>query len=726
MAVRVPPTMSPCLSANMAEVVAMSDLAFLEDNEEKDDEDEDEEIEESSDSDSVIKGVKDEGPTAEDEDPAVRDEGLVVGDEGPVMGVESLSLGGDEVIPGGQQRAAPVVKTSVESERPEIVSTLRHPTLTTWMDPEDCIIYIDVPAYPLPAPPAQTPPSLEWSSGSLSISPVPLPISSLVISLIVPLPIASPATAETEGFLTELGARVEMQGGLIRNHTVRLEELLPALFERYDRDIGELFTRLGAVGDEIFPKDIDLGRAALWHAISDTQGENQKLRLHLAKERCARLKLAEKPASSSKKITLVAVEEPVEKPATKSTARRQSTGVQIRETPVMAVSKKKAPAKTERSKGIELLSEAALLEEAQLKKDVKRSKREINIYQVGGLSKGVDLELEVPDEQKVKSIDTGEGTSLKPGVPDVSKADSSKSEYESWGESKDDTDDDDKQSDDERTMSANLRTNDEEYEHINKEMYDDVNVELKDEETVDEGKGDQVKDDAQATVTAAPATQKTKVSLFYLIRLCHKINNFDNIPSANTKIISMMDIKVQHEDLSIQNSPLLTVHVMVIPKTSSALTTTIPPSIPPFIPLLQQSTLIQTPITIEATTSTTTTPDSKTLTTIHQRLSDLENKVKTLKNVDHSLAIHVVIKFEVLTVVKVYIGTILDDALHKVIQRHTAKLIKECFILADVVEHKALYHALMESILVDKDAMNKGVVDKSKKSKLDDADRDEV
>ncbi|GKG30087.1 hypothetical protein Tco_0419985, partial [Tanacetum coccineum] len=29
-------------------------------------------------------------------------------------------------------------------------------------------------------------------------------------------------------------------------------EVLPALFERYDRDMGELFTRPGAVRDEIF------------------------------------------------------------------------------------------------------------------------------------------------------------------------------------------------------------------------------------------------------------------------------------------------------------------------------------------------------------------------------------------------------------------------------------------------------------------------------------------
>ncbi|GJX46964.1 hypothetical protein Tco_0272154 [Tanacetum coccineum] len=40
-------------------------------------------------------------------------------------------------------------------------------------------------------------------------------------------------------------------------------------------------------------------------------------------------------------------------------------------------------------------------------------------------------------------------------------------------------------------------------------------------------------------------------------------------------------------------------------------------------------------------------------------------------------------------------------------------------------KHKALYHALMESILEDEDAIDKGVVDKSKKRKPDDADRDE-
>ncbi|GJV85178.1 hypothetical protein Tco_1525076 [Tanacetum coccineum] len=221
------------------------------DEEEEDDKEEDEEIEESLNSDSVIEDAEDEGPTTENEDPAAGDEGLVAGDKGPGMGVESLSLGGDEAVPEGQQRAAPVMETAIGEPLGLGYGALRHqeitfgegrmpsvfePTLTTWIDPKGGIAYIDVPAYLPPAPPAQTPPSPDWSSGSLiaSLAPsiVPSPISSPMIPLTVPSPVASPVMAETKGFLTELGARVEMQRGLIRDHTVRLGKLSPALFER--------------------------------------------------------------------------------------------------------------------------------------------------------------------------------------------------------------------------------------------------------------------------------------------------------------------------------------------------------------------------------------------------------------------------------------------------------------------------------------------------------------
>ncbi|GJR46695.1 hypothetical protein Tco_1314798 [Tanacetum coccineum] len=296
----------------------------------EEDDKEDEEIEESMDSDNVSKNAEDEGPTIEDEDPAAEDGVLLRGNDesrgidDEVHSVESDGLGleeEEEVVPGGQQQAAPVVRTTGFGsapvfERSKRVSTFRQPTLTTWTDPEDGMIYIDIPDYPPPAPPVQTPPLLEWTSGSLPISPSPSgdpsPISSPMTPLTVPSPVAIPAAVETEEFLTELGAQVQMQGGLISDHAVRLKELLPALFERYDRDIRELFARSGAVREEIFSQryrfrsleyeqeraavtfeviwrpvlalkawagQTDAQRAALWHAISDVQGENLDLRL---------------------------------------------------------------------------------------------------------------------------------------------------------------------------------------------------------------------------------------------------------------------------------------------------------------------------------------------------------------------------------------------------------------------------------------------------------------
>nr|GEX49860.1 hypothetical protein [Tanacetum cinerariifolium] len=71
--------------------------------------------------------------------------------------------------------------------------------------------------------------------------------------------------------------------------------------------------------------------------------------------------------------------------------------------------------------GIELLSDAALLEEAQMKKTLKKK---------------------VLDEPTWQTKDTSKGTSVKPGVPDVSKDDSSDINNDSWGKRGDESDDD--------------------------------------------------------------------------------------------------------------------------------------------------------------------------------------------------------------------------------------------------------------------------------------------
>ncbi|GKA97851.1 hypothetical protein Tco_0825745 [Tanacetum coccineum] len=113
----------------------------------------------------------------------------------------------------------------------------------------------------------------------------------------------------------------------------------------------------------------------------------------------------------------------------------------------------------------------------------------------------------------------------------------------------------------------------------------------------------------------------------------------------------MLDVQVQHENLSIQTSSLLTIHVSVIPEPSvlkpipkivtAAPATNIPLPISPYISHSQQSTPILTPTTTKPITSTPAVPESETLSAIHLKVSDLEKEVQELKQ-EHSIPADVV------------------------------------------------------------------------------------
>ncbi|GJR42226.1 hypothetical protein Tco_1310329 [Tanacetum coccineum] len=129
--------------------------------------------------------------------------------------------------------------------------------------------------------------------------------------------------------------------------------------------------------------------------------------------------------------------------------------------------------------------------------------------------------------------------------------------------------------------------------------------------------------------------------------------------------------------------------------------------------------------------ATTILPISETLSTIQLRASELEKEVKELKKVDHSTTIHVSIRSQVPAAVNEYLGTSLGDTLQKVLQKHTEELRHE-FSQKDVSKnpmfdqkeilfhmikenksyekhptHQALYDALMQSMILDKDGMEK-------------------
>nr|GEU28842.1 hypothetical protein [Tanacetum cinerariifolium] len=188
---------------------------------------EDEEVDESLDSDSESEDVEDEGPTVEDEDPAIDDDGLVVGIEGPsvddksygldgeshgvddesyglddesygigeVRGIESDGLGlrEEDVVPEGQQRAVSIVGTTVSEPLRLGYSALRRRELALEED------HVHSTFETLPSP--------EWTSGSLPISPSPFvvhsPVSSLMIPLTLPSPIALPMATSAATILID-------------------------------------------------------------------------------------------------------------------------------------------------------------------------------------------------------------------------------------------------------------------------------------------------------------------------------------------------------------------------------------------------------------------------------------------------------------------------------------------------------------------------------------------
>ncbi|GJZ15705.1 hypothetical protein Tco_0551382 [Tanacetum coccineum] len=397
---------------------------------------------------------------------------------------------------------------------------------------------------------------------------------------------------------------------------------------------------------------------------------------------------------------------PSKKPATK----RQSSDVQIRDTPGVSVSKKKPPAKVARSKGIELLFDATLLEEAQLKKALKRSKIETTIHQAGGSSEGGNFELEVLNELKGNGDEDADDQQ---GDDERTKSDDEPTETDNPKT----IDDEEEIQDDEfvHTPEDYVSNDDEsnevteeEYERINEELYGDVNVSLTDVEPADKEK-----DDVEMTVADAPIPSFS-ISSDYAA----KFLNFDNIPPTDIEVISMMDINVQHE---------------VPPPTISSILSSL-------YPVIQQIASIPTPTITKATTSTTVVPDSETF---HQRNTNLEKEVKELKDIDNSTKVISTIHSEVPKAVKEYLRSSLDDHARKqqvpkenIISSYTTALAefdKKTTLFETMTKSKSfnkspkqrsLFHALIELILEDEDAMNEGVAEKLKKRKPDDADKD--
>ncbi|GJT27156.1 hypothetical protein Tco_0907431 [Tanacetum coccineum] len=288
-----------------------------------------------------------------------------------------------------------------------------------------------------------------------------------------------------------------------------------------------------------------------------------------------------------------------------------TTGVAIRDTPHESIPKKKTPAKVDRGKGMDLLSDAALLEAAQVKEALKKSKKESHMLHPSGLGDGVGSQPKVPDESEDKTTGSNKGTgdSGDDGSNDDDSDEVTKDDDEDDVES--DANEDKEASDSEKTDSdedENLNVNqndDEEEEHEEEyvrtpdsfefndddeeydELYKDVNVRSKVAEHEEVGKGnaemtdtthesdsqeksyEQVIEDAHVTLTSSQKTEGSKQSSSVSSDFASKFLNLDNVPPVIDEVASMMNVKTPHEESSTQAPPLLTVPVTAISQTST-------------------------------------------------------------------------------------------------------------------------------------------------------------
>nr|GEU92021.1 hypothetical protein [Tanacetum cinerariifolium] len=357
-----------------------------------------------------------------------------------------------------------------------------------------------------------------------------------------------------------------------------------------------------------------------------------------------------KPASPKLTTVLASTETLTRKSKRVKRSAKKSTetparGVVIRETPEMPLTKKKEKVDVTRGKGIELLSQVALTEDARFKEGKKKSMRDFHKTHPSGSGTVTKTALSVV---KIKPFAITEGTD------DINNEEVSS----------DEDSDQEKDSDDEKTHLNNENESDLEHEtnenesglvsdndesEENKEDHDDEDekrlmIKLKVEGTdaamtiVQQGNENpkilQVIKDAHVTLFIVP--QKTKVPVTnssHSSDLATKFLNFLDIPHTDAEIVSPLDVYVHHEVPSQQTPTLLTVHVLVITDSSPVFFTIIPQSLPSFIPLPQQSSPTQSPST-EATNPQTALPNFTFVFQFNNRVTSLEKEVAELKKDD--------------------------------------------------------------------------------------------
>nr|GEU87337.1 hypothetical protein [Tanacetum cinerariifolium] len=432
--------------------------------------------------------------------------------------------------------------------------------------------------------------------------------------------------------------------------------------------------------------------------IKDSQVYKSHYDIATGKAPPRKAKKYKKVASPSRKLSPVKEEKPVKKAkrvkrSTKKSTTALTIGVAIRDTPGVSVSKKKAHAKADRSKGIEILSDVALSEATQLKEVTKRSKKDFHISQASG---------------------SDEGTGTIPGVLDVPKY-QSESDDESWGDSEDDNDDDFSKGDDDKDDSDDDGNEAHDNERTNSDDDDEnPSFTLKDYDEEEHDEEYESDDDNE--------------------NVFEEEDDDDLYKDVDVRSLMKRKGKTSHEVPSTQIPFLFTDDATVIPNSSTIAATTCPPTISMISPLPQLTTPTPAPKTVLTTTSIPAFLDFSSLFGFDQRVSTLETMLSQLKQADKSA--------------QLLESSTINESLENVFLAKTSSQSKSTYkaaesltkfklkkILLDKMdrsesykmapEHKELYEGLVKSYNLDKDLFSLYGKSYSLKRDRKDKDKDE-
>ncbi|GJR95770.1 hypothetical protein Tco_0267944 [Tanacetum coccineum] len=448
----------------------------------------------------------------------------------------------------------------------------------------------------------------------------------------------------------------------------------------------------------------------------------------------------------------------VPKPAKKKTGSRSTESVVIEDTP--SSPKLKPAISKPKFKGVQSLT----LEEQEaedvmqaLKESKKTSRRHPG---TGGSSEGTGRIPRVPDESTVVSATLSEGTGTKPWVPNKENVSTEEKVILEWG-----SEQESEFLEEDPNKGEDIDWIDSEEDDENKDDTDDdksIDLEMtNDEETNDEvlqAKADAEKikeaNDDSKKAELPPISSSLSISLGFgdqFLKL-----SFDTSLIGTPSILT----PVQETPLAVPVTNLPPLSVSTIPPTPLQQTTT---SIPP------------PPIKTDAPIITSAVPESDALFAIQLRVVKLEKDVFELKKINHSAKALANLMSQVPTVVKQYLGSKIAPESSKIqtsiinleqeskksaseilkikkVQVEKQKMLKytikstdkaalkeydqKCSLYQTMHENKSfnrnpdnhiLYHALMEALIEDENAIDKGVASiiKDHKRKHDDDDDDD-